>query len=188
MPQRASPGFTLSPTFLFHLAMFPYKAVIKKSVPFPWWVTNWAFRVPRDLGSFLLLILLVRVHLLLSVKWVLVLVTQLCSQRRRRRQIIFPLWWRWPHRALHLWHQLGREVWRYSLPLAFRSQRRPYLFRCRREPRQALPCRLLSCSIWRCYPIKNGLKGGPQLTFSMVGERLGISSLMWSGRLAKARL
>jgi hypothetical protein len=32
------------------------------------------------------------------------------------------------------------------------------------------------------------LKGGPQLTFSMVGERLGISSLMWSGRLAKARL
>ena len=69
--------------------MLPYKAVIKKSVPFPWWVTNLAFRVPRDPGSFLLLVLLVRVHLLLSVKWVLVLVTQLCSQRRRRCRITF---------------------------------------------------------------------------------------------------
>jgi hypothetical protein len=62
----------------------------KKLVPFPSLVTNLAFLILRDQGSFsLLLVLIVQVQLLILREWALVLMFQQNSLKMQRYLIVF---------------------------------------------------------------------------------------------------
>ena len=106
----------------------------------------------------------------------------LVSSLQMRQHLLYPLLrlLRY-YRVEHLWHLLDKVAWQHNPLLTSRNRQLPYLFRLQQEHLRAQLRLPLSYSIFECFPIAHFSNFIVYLTFSIVGDRLGISSLIWSG-------